>query len=185
MNERWVDGFNVMHRLPGGAEELAADPEAARRRFLGLLAPQVYTSGERWTVVFDAPRAGRARAPGPIEVVYAPDADAWLVAALEQHPHPERVTVVTSDEKDIGRRARALGASVLSAAALVRAMAAGAPPPPPGPEKPEQVSAADLDYWLDAFGGGASGEPKSRFDTLGRENKSPVAEDKPPRKPKR
>jgi len=164
MNERWVDGFNVLHRLAGAAEDLAEDQDAARRRFLGRLAPLVYASGERWTVVFDAPRAGRARAPGPIEVVYAPDADAWLVAALEQHPQPARVTVVTSDEKDIGRRARALGASVQSAAALVRALEEGAAPPAE-PEKPERVSAEDVDYWLDAFGGGATGEPRRRFTT--------------------
>ncbi len=180
MNERWVDGFNVMHRLADCAELLASDLEAARRRFLGRLAPLVYDSGERWTVVFDGPRAGRARAPGPIEVVYAPDADAWLVAALEQHPRPARVTVVSSDEKDIGRRARALGATVQSAAALVRAMTQGRDEPPPGPEKPEQVSAEDVDYWLDAFGGGASGEPKRRFDTLGGDP-PPDAEETPER----
>lgn len=167
MNERWVDGFNLMHRFADCVALLAADPEAARRRFLGLLAPLVYASGERWTVVFDGPRAGRARAPGPIEVVYAPSADAWLVAALEKHPRPARVTIVTDDEKDIGRRARALGATVLSGAALLRAMSEGETEAPPDPEKPEQASAEDVAYWLDAFGGGASGEPKRRFDTIG------------------
>lgn len=167
MNERWVDGFNLMHRFADCVDLLATDPEAARRRFLGLLAPLVYASGERWTVVFDGPRAGRARAPGPIEVVYAPSADAWLVAALEKHPRPARVTIVTDDEKDIGRRARALGAAVLSGSALQRALREGEAEPPPGPEKPEQASAEDVAYWLDAFGGGASGEPKRRFDRIG------------------
>jgi len=167
MNERWVDGFNVMHRLADCAALLAEDPEAARRRFLDLLAPLVYTSGERWTVVFDGPRSGRARAPGPIEVVYAPSADAWLTAALEKHPRPARVTVVTDDEKDIGRRARALGAAVLPAASILRALSGGEAEAPPEPEKPEQASAEDVAFWLDAFGGGASGEPKRRFDTIG------------------
>lgn len=184
MNERWVDGFNLMHRFADCVALLAEDPEAARRRFLGLLAPLVYASGERWTVVFDGPRAGRARAPGPIEVVYAPSADAWLVAALEKHPRPARVTIVTDDEKDIGRRARALGATVLSGAALLRALSEGEPEPPSGPEKPEQASAEDVAYWLDAFGGGASGEPKQRFDTIGGAPRAGEGEDEgSPRKP--
>jgi hypothetical protein len=167
VKERWVDGFNVMHGLPELVERLQSDSEGARRRFLRLLAPLVYRSGERWTVVFDGPRSGRAKAAGPIDVVYAPDADAWIVDALERHRHPDAVTVVSSDEKDIGRRARALGASVLPAAALLRALREGGESEPvEAPEKPETVSPDEVDYWLDAFGGGASGEPKRRFDTL-------------------
>ncbi|MCB1162627.1 MAG: NYN domain-containing protein [Candidatus Krumholzibacteriia bacterium] len=167
MKERWVDGFNVMHLLPELVARLESDPEGARRRFLRLLAPLVFRSGERWTVVFDGPRGGRAKAPGPIDVIYAPHADSWIVEALERHRHPDAVTVVSSDEKDIGRRARALGASVQSAASLLRALAGDdAPPEPAEPEKPDSVSPEEVDFWLDAFGGGASGEPKRRFDTL-------------------
>lgn len=166
MKQRWVDGFNVIHRLPELAAMLAEDNEGCRRSFLRLLAPLVFESNERWTVVFDAPRPGRAKAPGPIDVVYAADADGWIVAELEKARHADAVTVVTSDEKDIGRRARALGAAVMSADALVRALSGDDAPEPAGPEKPDSVSPDEVDFWLDAFGGGASGEPKRRFDTI-------------------
>ena len=166
MRQRWVDGFNVIHCLPELASMAADDNEACRRAFLRLLAPLVYGSGERWTVIFDAPRPGRARAPGPIEVVYALDADAWIVARLEKERHADAVTVVSSDEKDIGRRARALGAKVLPAAVLVRALQGEDAPEFIEPEKPEHVSPEEVDFWLDAFGAGGSSEPWARSDTF-------------------
>ena len=122
MKERWVDAFNVIHRLPELAAMLAEDNEACRRAFLSKLAPLVYASGERWTVIFAAPRPGRASAPGPIAVVYAKSADAWIVDGLERARHADAITVVSSDEKDIGRRARALGAAVMPAEALARVL---------------------------------------------------------------
>jgi len=168
VKQRWVDAFNVIHKMPDLAHLAAEDNEACRRLFLSLLAPLVFKSGERWTVVFDAPRSGRSSAPGPITVIYAPHADTWIVNQLENERHADAITVVSSDEKDIGRRARALGATVVPSSALVRALRGGnAPAPTPDEsEKPESVSADEVDYWLDAFGGGASGEPKERFDSI-------------------
>jgi predicted RNA-binding protein with PIN domain len=166
LKQRWVDAFNVIHRLPELTPLLAENNEACRQAFLAMLAPLVYASGERWTVVFDAPRPGRASAPGPIDVVYARSADAWIVDGLERAMHADAITVVSSDEKDIGRRARALGATVMSAATLARILRGEAEPELLEAEKPDQVSEAEVDYWLDAFGGGGSGEPKQRFDTI-------------------
>ena len=175
MKQRWVDAFNVIHKMPDLAHMVEEDNEACRRLFLSLLAPLVFKSGERWTVVFDAPRSGRASAPGPINVVYAPHADTWIVNQLEKERHADAITVVSSDEKDIGRRARALGATVVPSSALVRALLGDDAPPADGPEKPDDVSADEVDYWLDAFGGGASGEPKERFDTI---EKAPEEEER-------
>ncbi len=152
MKQRWVDAFNVIHRLPDLAELLTEDNEACRQAFLHMLAPLVHSSGERWTVIFDAPRPGRASSPGPIDVIYAKSADAWIVAGLEEARHPDAITVVSSDEKDIGRRARALGAAVMSADALARILRGKVKTELPDPEKPERVSQAEVDYWLDAFG---------------------------------
>ncbi len=160
MKQRWVDAFNVIHRLPDLVAMLPEDNEACRQAFLDRLAPLVYASGERWTVIFDAPRPGRASAPGPIEVVYAPSADTWIVNGLEKAMHADAITVVSSDEKDIGRRARALGAAVMSAATFARILNEVQEAHPPAAEKPEQVSEAEVDYWLNAFGG--SGEPNQR-----------------------
>ncbi len=131
---------------------------------MSRLAPLVYASGERWTVIFDAPRPGRASAPGPIEVVYATSADAWIVDGLEKAMHADAITVVSSDEKDIGRRARALGAAVMSAATFARILNEEQETRPLEAEKPEQVSEAEVDYWLDAFAGDSEGA-KRRSDS--------------------
>jgi len=167
VNERWVDGFNVIHRLPELAALAADDLEECRDRFLRLLAPIVFRSGERWSVIFDAPRAGRGRAPGPIDLVYASDADAWILDRLRAHPHPAQVCVVSSDEKDIGREARALGARVMPADELVATLRRRQRREDPGEEaageKPEQVSPEEVDYWLDQFGDGETGEPKGEL----------------------
>ena len=162
MSERWIDGYNVMHRLPEIAGMLADQPEEGRALFLRRLAPLVFRSRESWTVVFDAPRQGRGSAAGPIHVVYTQDADGWIIARLREHAHPGQVTVVTSDEQDIGRAARELGARVLSADDLVAALEKrqSALAPPERPEKPETVSDEERDFWLDQFGGGGSGEPR-------------------------
>ncbi len=164
MKQRWVDAFNVIHRLPDLVDLLSEDNEACRQAFLDRLAPLVFSSGERWTVIFDAQRPGRASAPGPIDVIYAISADAWIVDGLEKARHADAITVVSSDEKDIGRRARALGASVMSAATFARILNEAQETRPLEAEKPEQVSEAEVDYWLDAFAGDSAG-PKRRSDT--------------------
>ena len=161
-NERWVDGFNVLHCFPHLADRLGDDPEGAREDFLRMLAPLALRGGEKWTVIFDGPRGERDRAPGPIDLVFCRDADAWILNALRRHARPRQVTVVSSDEKDIGREAREMGARVESAASLAgklrkrRAVR-------PAPEKPDQETAEGVEYWLDRFD--ASGdEPDSTKD---------------------
>ena len=149
-----MDGYNVMHRIPGFPEIIERDQEEARERFLRLIAPLALRAKESWTVVFDGPGGGRDRAPGPVDVVFTRDADAWILRELRAERHPGSVTVVTSDEKDIGREARSLGAAVQSADAMAAAIAKrkrGAAPRP-APEKPEHSSEADVDYWLRRFG---------------------------------
>ncbi len=159
MSERWVDGFNVMHKLPGMADLLAENHEEARERFLRLLAPRVFRSRERWTVVFDGQSSGRDQAPGPIRVIFAPSADAWIRAQLDRHANPRIVTVVSSDEKDIGAHARGLGARVESAESLASKLASQSKGEDAS-EKPEDSTAEEIDFWLDQFGGDESGEPK-------------------------
>ena len=158
---RLIDGYNVMHRLPGFPELIDRDQAEARERFLRLLAPLALRSKESWTVVFDGPGGGSDHAPGPLAVVFARDADAWIMRELRASRRPGSMTVVTSDEKDIGRAARALGAAVLSAEEIVaslRKRASGGDRPPP-PEKPEHASQAEVEYWLRRFGeAGEAGE---------------------------
>lgn len=159
MSERWVDAFNVMHKIGSLGQLMREDLEEARETFLRMLAPRVFKSRERWTVVFDGLASGRDHAPGPIRVIFAPSADAWIMNSLKRHANPKTVTVVSSDEKDIGVRARSMGAQMESA----EAMASRLLRPKKGEdasEKPENSSSEEIDFWLDQFGGGGSGEPK-------------------------
>ena len=148
--ERWIDGYNLLHRMPDLAARVEEDLEAAREEFLRRLVPLALRGRERWTVVFDGPRGGRDRFPGPLSLVYCRDADAWILDSLRRHANPKTVTVVSSDEKDIGRAARQLGARVESAGTLLaRLRKAGAPPP--ASEKPESESEEGVAYWMDRF----------------------------------
>ena len=148
--ERWIDAYNVIHKLPGLAADLGEDPEGVRERFLRMLAPLALRSGERWTLVFDGPRGGRDRAPGILHIVFCRDADAWILDALRRHANARLVTVVSSDEKDIGRAARQLGARVESAQSLVQKLRARRPAQAP-PEKPDGENDEGVEYWLDLF----------------------------------
>ncbi len=161
MNERWVDAFNVMHKIGRLKSLMQEDLEEAREEFLRMLAPRAFRSRERWTVVFDGLSSGREKAPGPLHVIFTSDADAWILSTLRRHVNPKMVTVISSDEKDIGARARAMGARVESAESLANKL---------GPrrgstdqetsEKPDRSSPEEIDFWLDQFGGGETGEPK-------------------------
>jgi len=161
LNERWVDAYNVMHKIGRLIPLMEEDLEAARETFLRMLAPRVFRSRERWTVVFDGLASGRDHAPGPIRVIFAPDADAWILSALRGRPRPAEVTVVSSDEKDIGGPVRGMGGRMEKAESLARRL-----DPVKGrdsdeeAEKPDHSSPEEIDFWLDQFGAGGTGEPK-------------------------
>ena len=80
------DGFNLLHA--GGFES----PEALR----DLLAGWVATKGARGVLVFDG--HGNDEAHGPLEVRWAPDADAMLERLAAEHRGGEQVAIVSSDE---------------------------------------------------------------------------------------
>ena len=139
---RWlVDGNNVMGSRPDGWWR---DRPGAARRLVAALRGHDWPEGTRVTVVFDGgpPRApgspgsgGRAPAgepdglPGPVEVVYAgpgPTADDRLVDEARAAAAP--VTAVTSD-RELARRLREVGASVVSAGRLLALLEGGGSPP--------------------------------------------------------
>jgi predicted RNA-binding protein with PIN domain len=80
------DGFNLLHS--GGFES----PEALR----DLLAGWVATKGARGVLVFDG--HGPDETHGPLEVRWAPDADALIERLAAEHRRGEQVAVVSSDE---------------------------------------------------------------------------------------
>jgi predicted RNA-binding protein with PIN domain len=79
------DGSNLYHA--GGF--------ADRDELVDLLTSFVATRGARGVVVFDG--VGRDRAVGPLDVRFAPDADAVLERLAAEHRGREAVLLVTSD----------------------------------------------------------------------------------------
>jgi predicted RNA-binding protein with PIN domain len=113
-----VDGFNVLHAglLRGRDRKDWWNEE--RRRLVIERAARLAASGERVCVVFDGARpalaetseAESAAASAP-RVVFAPDADEWILKAVRAAADPAAVVVVTSD-RSVADRARRKGARV-------------------------------------------------------------------------
>jgi predicted RNA-binding protein with PIN domain len=106
---RWlVDGNNVMGSRPDGWWR---DRPAAMQRLVGALDDLAGETGDEVAVVFD----GRERDLQAVraQVAFAPDADDAIAARAEPG-----LTVVTSD-RDLAGRARAAGAEVVGARALL------------------------------------------------------------------
>jgi len=80
------DGFNLLHA--GGFE--SAD------ELRDLLASWVAAKGARGVLVFDG--HGGEEQHGPLEVRWAPDADALIERLAAEHRRKEQVAVVSSDE---------------------------------------------------------------------------------------
>jgi predicted RNA-binding protein with PIN domain len=79
------DGFNLLHA--GAFEDV--------RQLTDDLASFVAVHGARGVVVFDG--VGDDRTLGPLEVRYAPHADALLERLASEHRTQERVCLVSSD----------------------------------------------------------------------------------------
>jgi predicted RNA-binding protein with PIN domain len=79
------DGYNLLH----------AGSFADTRELVDRLASFVALRGARGVVVFDG--VGEETAHGPLEVRYAPHADALLERLAAEHRGTERVCLVSSD----------------------------------------------------------------------------------------
>jgi predicted RNA-binding protein with PIN domain len=100
------DGYNVLH-----AGDFA-DP----RELVDLLASFVAVKGARGVVVFDG--AGEDRSYGPLEVRFAPHADAVLERLAADFRATERVCLVSSDSAVRGTSGQEV--AKLSSATFVR-----------------------------------------------------------------
>ena len=79
------DGYNLLH----------AGSFADARELRDRLASFVALRGARGVLVFDG--VGRDARHGPLEVRYAPHADALLERLAAEHRHTDRVCLVSSD----------------------------------------------------------------------------------------
>jgi predicted RNA-binding protein with PIN domain len=123
---RWlVDGMNVVGSRPDGWWR---DRRGAMRRLVESLAEFASEAGEPLTVVFDG-RPFDLSVPG-VEVLFASThgrdaADHDIAAIVESDPHPEEITVVTSD-RSLADRVRAAGAATEPSAQFRRRLDAPA-----------------------------------------------------------
>ena len=120
-----IDGYNVSKGAWG-----SSSLEAQRQRLLRALAPLVARTGAETTVVFDAANlTNRPVVPAPrgVKVVFSPPgviADDVVRDLVAAEP-PGRTVVVVSDDQEVVRDARAAGARVASASALVELLERG------------------------------------------------------------
>jgi predicted RNA-binding protein with PIN domain len=111
-----VDGFNVLHAHLLRGRDRKDWWSAERRQLVVASAERLAQRGEQVWVVFDGQRpAGEAEAPAdaPLRVVFAKDADDWILKAMRAAPDPGGVGVVTGD-RSVKERARRFGAQVVS-----------------------------------------------------------------------
>ncbi|HEX6490459.1 MAG TPA: NYN domain-containing protein [Gaiellaceae bacterium] len=102
------DGYNVLH----------AGPFAGPRELVDRLASFVALQGARGIVVFDG--VGDERSQGPLEVRYAPQADAVLERLAAEYRSRERVCLVSSDSAVRGTSGQEV--AKLSSAVFVRGL---------------------------------------------------------------
>jgi predicted RNA-binding protein with PIN domain len=153
-----IDGYNYLRRanlFRGAALEVA------RRRLAERLRP-LARAGDRVTIVWDARNAPGGlpseETAGGARHVFArrsASADDEILLRLRNAEKPRSYCVV-SDDTDITRPAKQLGAAVLSIRdAEMRLAAAGRPPIEQGEdddEKPPPPRGNEIQEWLDLFG---------------------------------
>ncbi len=166
-----IDGYNVLHAVgllgggvgPGGLRR-------AREALLGVLAASLEPKQRAaTTVVFDAhhappdvPATVRYRGLTVRYAVGYPDADTLIEELIRRESAPKQLTVVSSDQQ-IRRAARrrkavSLGAEAWYEQLLARREAArkqAKPQDGPSASPPVVLSAEEVDFWVDEFGGEA------------------------------
>jgi predicted RNA-binding protein with PIN domain len=112
-----VDGFNVLHAsLLSGSDRQEWWTAPNRERLIGLSRRFGDPTARIW-IVFDGPRPtpqaedAAALEREPVQVVFAPSADDWIVKRVRSSEEPTRIAVVTADHQVAGR-SRHRGAQV-------------------------------------------------------------------------
>lgn len=151
-----IDGYNLMHADPEIKNLIEQDLEEARGELIDLLEKYLRTRQVQMTLVFDG--RGRmmdaeSRKLGVFQIVFSPSyqsADEFIITSIREAANPREYMVVTSDNADIGRAARAAGASVVPSDEFARRLRKRGSPAARNGEKP-QPGEEDLSYWLEQF----------------------------------
>lgn len=147
-----IDGHNLIAALP----DLQLDDPHDEVWLVLRLRLWAARAGRKAVVVFDRGLPGgksRALSGGGVEVIFASQvhssADAVIRERMRRLRNPRGWTVVTAD-REVQAAARAVGAQVLTSQAFVTQLM---PPTPPetAPDKPEELSPAEMAEWLALF----------------------------------
>jgi predicted RNA-binding protein with PIN domain len=152
-----IDGYNLLHKDGVLKNRAERSLEEAREELIAEVS--AYRSGDMELVlVFDGKggdgRGRRAVAPG-VEVRfsrYPQSADQLILEIIEKESRRNRLTVVTSDRKDIGKAVRAEGVRWISSESFLRRLKRRSGPGVPSTEKPAVSSSEEMDYWMKRFG---------------------------------
>jgi predicted RNA-binding protein with PIN domain len=124
-----VDGFNVLHAHLLRGRDRKEWWSAERRQLVIEQAERLAVRGERVCVVFDGKRpADEAEAPEDalLRVVFAADADDWMLKTMRAAADPGSVAIVTGD-RPVKDRARRWGAHAVSPREWLERCAAASP----------------------------------------------------------
>jgi predicted RNA-binding protein with PIN domain len=154
MQKLVLDGYNLIYADPELKQISKSSLESARRRLVNRLTGYLQTKNVQLTVVFDG-HGGitdvAVEIPGRLQLLYSPagqTADDVILEILESSTNPREFVVVTSDMADIGRAARAMGASVIPSPEFLSRLGRRLRD---ATSEPEEAGTDDVDYWLRRF----------------------------------
>lgn len=153
-----IDGYNLLHRLPGLARLVETDIEGARDRLVRMLAAFRARKRIRVTVVFD----GRMSAGGPatdhtlgVEKVFAGplSADERIVQMIRRSRQP-RAWVVVSSDRWVKENASDHGARTISSERFAELVTAAPTPSTMSVDGKPEMSQQDVAQWEEYFRSG-------------------------------
>lgn len=149
-----IDGYNLMHAAGLARRRYGhGDLQRCRRQLQILLKSLLEESAQkRTTVVYDAFRspsdAGRHQQDGSLRIVFAPkgtDADSTIERLLNSASAPKQTLVVSSDHR-LHKAARRRKARAIDSEDFLADLQHSADPlPSQTPEKPEFMSATEIE----------------------------------------
>jgi len=157
MHKIIVDGYNLIYSHPELKDKVQTDAEKVREILISILAEYIRTRKEKLILVFDSSESGvvyKLSTPSRLEVRFSKPgltADKMIVKMMQSEPEPQKVTVVSSDYKDIGMIAKSLGVELLSSEAFWKRVSEKRKVDKKDEEKPTSVSESEVEYWLKEF----------------------------------
>lgn len=151
-----IDGHNLIGQMPN----LRLDDPRDEEKLLSYLISYKARTGHHLTVIFDSGagyQPGSTKKQGGITVQFAPPgqtADQLIARRVRRAKNPQALMVVSSD-RAVQNAARLAGVRSLPAAEFALLLLSGGGntgSADPGTQSNVQLSANEIDEWLDIFG---------------------------------